>query len=190
MSEATPELKASPSATPYSKDQLTARSRDLAALLTVSEVATQSLDIEKILNDTLDKSLEILGFDLGFIRTLDRENENMLVRVARGLRSPEFLAGLAPIGSERRNVSRIVFETKEPYICVDVRKNPIYKNRSMEREGVISTAAAPVMSRNRVLGIMVVGSRRLHRFRKREIKLLMAFGSQLGSGVGKCRALR
>jgi len=183
MSEATPELKASPSAIPYSKDQLTARSRDLAALLSVSEVATQSLDIEKILNDTLDKSLEILGFDLGFIRTLDRENKNMLVRVARGLRSPEFLAGLAPIGSERRNVSRIVFETKEPYICVDIRKNPIYKNRSMEREGVISTAAAPVMSRNRVLGIMVVGSRRLHRFRTREIKLLMAFGSQLGAAL-------
>jgi PAS domain S-box-containing protein len=183
MSEATPKLKAFPPASPYSKDQLTARSRDLAALLTVAEVATQSLDIEKILNDTLDKSLEILGFEVGFIRTLDRENKNMLVRVARGLRSPEFLAGVAPIGTERRNVSRIVFETKEPYICTDIRKNPIYKNRSMEREGVMSTAAAPVMSKNRVLGIMVVGSRRLHRFRKREIKLLMAFGSQLGAAL-------
>ncbi|HSF59118.1 MAG TPA: ATP-binding protein, partial [Candidatus Binatia bacterium] len=141
------------------------------------------LDIEEILNDTLDKSLEILGFELGFIRTVDREHQNMLVRVARGLRSPEFLAGVAPISSERRNVSRIVFETKEPHVCVDIRKNPIYKNRSMEREGVISTAAAPVMSRNRVLGIMVVGSRRLHRFRTREIKLLMAFGSQLGAAL-------
>lgn len=183
MSEPTPELNPSSAGTPYSKDQLTARSRDLGALLTIAEVATQSLDIEKILNDTLDKSLEILGFDVGFIRTLDRENKNMLVRVARGLRSPEFLAGLAPIGAERRNVSRIVFETKEPYICTDVRKNPIYRNRSMEREGVISTAAAPVMSKNRVLGIMVVGSRQLHRFRKREIELLMAFGSQLGAAL-------
>jgi len=183
MSEPTPELNPSSAGTPYSKDQLTARSRDLGALLTIAEVATQSLDIEKILNDTLDKSLEILGFDVGFIRTLDRENKNMLVRVARGLRSPEFLAGLAPIGAERRNVSRIVFETKEPYICTDVRTNPIYRNRSMEREGVISTAAAPVMSKNRVLGIMVVGSRQLHRFRKREIELLMAFGSQLGAAL-------
>jgi len=183
MSEPTPELNPSSAGTPYSKDQLTARSRDLGALLTIAEVATQSLDIEKILNDTLDKSLEILGFDVGFIRTLDRENKNMLVRVARGLRSPDFLAGLAPIGAERRNVSRIVFETKEPYICTDVRKNPIYRNRSMEREGVISTAAAPVMSKNRVLGIMVVGSRQLHRFRKREIELLMAFGSQLGAAL-------
>jgi PAS domain S-box-containing protein len=183
MSEAPPALKPSSPATPYSKDQLTARSRYLTALLTVAEVATQSLDIEKILNDTLDKTLEILGFDVGFVRTLDRENKNMLVRAARGLRSPEFLAGVAPIGAERRNVSRIVFETKEPYICIDIRKNPIYKNRSMEREGVISTAAAPVLSKNRVLGLMVVGSRRLHRFRKREIQLLMAFGSQLGAAL-------
>ena len=183
MSEALPALKPSSPATHYSKDQLTARSRYLTALLTVAEVATQSLDIEKILNDTLDKTLEILGFDVGFVRTLDRQNKNMLVRVARGLRSPEFLAGVAPIGAERRNVSRIVFETKEPYICIDIRKNPIYKNRSMEQDGVISTAAAPVMSKNRVLGIMVVGSRRLHRFRKREIKLLMAFGSQLGAAL-------
>ncbi len=183
MSEAPPALKLSSPATHYSKDQLTEQSRYLTALLTVAEVATQSLDIEKILNDTLDKTLEILGFDVGFVRTLDRENKNMLVRVARGLRSPEFLAGVAPIGAERRNVSRIVFETKEPYICIDIRKNPIYKNRSMEREGVISTAAAPVMSKNRVLGLMVVGSRRLHRFRKREIQLLVAFGSQLGAAL-------
>jgi PAS domain S-box-containing protein len=160
-----------------------ARSRDLPALLAVAEVATQSLDIEKILHDTLDKAIELLGFDLGFIRTLDPEKKNMLVRVAKGLRSPEFLTGVAPIGSERRNVSKIVFETKEPYICTDIRKNPIYKNRSMEREGVISTAAAPVMSKNRVLGIIVVGSRWLHRFRKREIELLMAFGSQLGAAL-------
>jgi PAS domain S-box-containing protein len=183
MSEENRELKSSPVGTPYSKDQLLARSRDLAALLAVAEVATQSLDIEKTLNDTLDKSLEILGFDVGFIRTLDRDNKNMLVRVARGLRSPEFLTGIAPIDTARRNVSRIVFETKELYVCIDIRKNPIYKNRSMEREGVISAAAAPVMSKNRVLGIMVVGSRRLHRFRKREINLLKAFGAQLGAAL-------
>ena len=180
MSEENRELKHSPRHNGHSKHQLLARSRDLSALLAVAEVATHSLDIEQILNDTLDKSIEILGFDVGFIRTLDRENKNMLVRAVRGLRSPEFLAGVAPIATERRNVSRIVFETKEPYVCTDIRQNPIYKNRSMEREGVISTAAAPVISKNRVLGIMVVGSRRLHKFRKREISLLMAFGSQLG----------
>jgi len=172
--------KGSSSGDPYTKQQLLTRTRDLVALLTIAETATQSLDLEKILNDTLDKSLEILGFDVGFIRILDPEKGGMVVRAAYGLRSPEFLQGVTPIQSDRRNVSTIVFETKEPYVCADIRKNSIYKNRAMEREGVISTVAAPVLSKNRVLGLIVVGSRRYHRFAKREINLLKAFGSQLG----------
>jgi PAS domain S-box-containing protein len=177
------QLKDASASSPYLKSQLLAKSRDLAALLELAEVATQSLDIDKTLNDTLDKSLEILGFDVGFIRILDQTGTGMAVRAARGLRSPEFLQGIAPIRSERRNVSRIVFETKEPYICADIRKDPVYSNRTLEREGVISTAAAPVLSKRRVLGIIVVGSRKYHRFAKREINLLNAFGAQLGAAL-------
>ncbi|MBI2361338.1 MAG: PAS domain S-box protein [Deltaproteobacteria bacterium] len=169
-------------ASPNSKAKLLARNRDLSALLAVAEVATQSLDIGKILNDTLDKSLEILGFDVGFIRILDSEGKRMDVRAARGLRSPEFQRISTPV-DERRNVTRIVFETKEPYVCSDIRKNRLYKNRTMEREGVVSTAAAPVLSKNRVLGIIVAGSRKYHRFTPREIRLLTAFGSQLGMAL-------
>jgi PAS domain S-box-containing protein len=170
-------------ARPVRKTHPFARAQDLSDLLLIAETATQSLDIDKILNDTLNKALEILGFDVGFIRTLDREGKNMLVRAARGLRSPEFLAGVAPVDNERRNVSRLVFESKEPYVCTDIRKNPIYQNRSMEREGVISTAAAPIISKQRVLGIMVVGSRKQHKFRQREVNLLKAFGAQLGTAL-------
>jgi PAS domain S-box-containing protein len=175
--------KSSSSDDPYTKEQLLRRTRDLVALLAVAETATQSLDLEKILNDTLNKSLEILGFDVGFIRIFDPNKRGMVVRAACGLRSPDFLQGVAPIQSDRRNVSTIIFETKEPYVCADIRKNPLYKNRAMEREGVISTVAAPVLSKNRVLGLIVVGSRRYHRFAKREINLLKAFGSQLGAAL-------
>jgi len=163
--------------------QMVTGTRDLAALLAIAETATQSLDTEKILNDTLDKSLEILGFDVGFIRLVEPDTRHMVVRVARGLHSPEFLTSVAPIDSERRNASRIVFETKEPYISLDVRKDPHYKNRTMEREGVISSALAPIMSKKRVLGTMGVGSRRYHKFPKREISLLKAFGHQLGMAM-------
>jgi PAS domain S-box-containing protein len=183
MSEVPLPRQPSRNRSPDSKDRLLARSRDLSALLAVTEVATQSLDIEKTLNGTLDKSLELLGFDVGFIRILDPDKGGMIVRAARGLRSTEFLTGIAPVQANRRNVSRIVFETKDAYVCDDIRKDPIYKNRTLEREGVISTAAAPVMSKSRVLGLIVVGSRVSHNFRKREIKLLKAFGSQLGAAL-------
>ena len=48
---------------------------------------------------------------------------------------------------------------------------------------MVSTAAAPILSKNRVLGIIVVGSRKFYRFTKREIRLLTAFGSQLGAAL-------
>ncbi len=159
------------------------RSQDLAALLRLAETATQSLDTEKILNDTLDESLDFLGFDVGFIRTVERDKSGMVVRAARGLRSPEFLTSITPLSDARRNVSKVVFETKEPYVCTDIRRDPIYSNRTMEREGVVSTAAAPILSKNSVLGIIVVGRRKPYRFTKREIRLLMAFGSQLGAAL-------
>jgi hypothetical protein len=57
------------------KKELLGRTRELAALLAISQTATQSLETDKVLNDTLDKSLEILDFDVGYIRTLDREKK-------------------------------------------------------------------------------------------------------------------
>ena len=178
----------SPSAgTRYRRRQLPARTKDLSALLRIAETATQSLDTEKILKDTLDESLAFLGFEVGFIRILEPEKKGMIVRVVRGLRSPEFLSSVIPVDSHQLSPSKIVYDTKDVYIASDIRKDPIYKNRTMEREGIISTAAAPVMSKKRVLGVMVVGSRKFHKFAKREINLLKAFGSQLGAALENAR---
>lgn len=175
--------KDSSARTRHAERQPLPRVRDLSALLRVAETATQSLDTERILNDTLDQSLGFLRFDVGFIRILDSETGELVVRVVRGLRSAEFLSLTIPVDAPQPSPSKIVYDTKDVYISSDIRKDPIYKNRTMEREGVISTAAAPVMSKNRVLGVIVVGSRRFHRFAKREISLLKALGSQLGAAL-------
>lgn len=168
---------------PSRKEELLHRTRELSALLTIAETATQSLDTEQILRETLHKSLEILGFHAGYIRSLDPEARNLVVRVARGLSSPEFLTNIAPMDSPRRTVGKIVFETREPYVSLDIRKDPIFKRRAMEQEGIISLATVPILSKRRVLGTMAVGSRKYHKFSQGEINLLKAFGSQLGAAL-------
>ena len=165
------------------KKKLLGRSRELAALLEISQTATQSLETEKILNDTLDKSLEILDFDVGYIRTLDSEKKNLIVRIARGLSSPEFLSTSFPLDSPDPVVGKTVFQTQKPYIGFDIRKDPMFKTRTMEKEGVISLAMFPLVSKQRALGFIAVGSKTFHKFTKREIRLLMAFSSQLGAAL-------
>jgi len=165
------------------KKALLGRTRELAALLAISQTATQSLETEKILNDTLDKSLEILDFDVGYIRTLDPGKKNLIVRVARGLSSPEFLSTSFPLDSPDPIVGKIVFKTQKPYIGTDIRKDPMFQARTMEKEGVISLVMVPIVSKQRAMGFIAVGSKKLHKFTKREVRLLVAFSSQLGSAL-------
>ena len=53
----------------------------------------------------------------------------------------------------------------------------------MLKEGIVSAAFVPIMSKNRFLGMMMVGSFKFHRFSELEIDLLMAFGSQIGTAL-------
>jgi PAS domain S-box-containing protein len=165
------------------KKALLGRTRELAALLAISQTATQYLETEKILNDTLDKSLEILDFDVGYIRTLDPGKKNLIVRVARGLSSPEFLSTSFPLDSPDPIVGKTVFKTQKPYIGTDIRKDPMFQARTMEKEGVISLAMVPIVSKQRAMGFIAVGSKKFHKFTKREVRLLVAFSSQLGSAL-------
>ena len=167
--------------------ELRETNRELAALLEISQTATRSLETEKILDDTLNKSLEILDFDVGYIRTLDAEKKNLIVRVARGLSSPEFLSTTFPLDSPDPVVGKKVFETQESYICSDIRKDPMFQARTMEKEGVISLAMVPIVSKQRAMGFIAVGSKKLHEFTDREVHLLSAFSSQLGAALENAR---
>jgi PAS domain S-box-containing protein len=161
----------------------------LRALLTIADTATQSLSTDRILNDTLDKSLEVLGFDIGYIRILDPEKKTMVVRASKGLTasSPDSKVVYVEDPS-RRHIANILFETQKPYISPDVRKDQTFKNRTMERQGVISAAYIPIISKTkRVLGTLAVGSRKPRKFSNEKINLLQTFGSQLGMALENAR---
>jgi PAS domain S-box-containing protein len=169
--------------------ELLRSTRELTALLAVAKTATQSLDTEQVLNDTLEKSLEILGFRTGYIRILDANERDLVVRAARGLSSSEFRANVVPLDSSHQSISKIVYETLAPYISPDVRKDPKFRHGFMAKEGLVSAAFVPITSKSRTagksrfLGMIMVGSPKLHRFSEDEIDLLTAFGAQLGAAL-------
>ena len=146
------------------KKELLRRTREFSALLAVAEVATQSLNPQKILDDTLNKSLEILGFEIGYIRILDPEAGGLVIRSAKGLSSPEFLTNIVRLDSDHRSVAKIIFETRESVVCSDIRHDLRFQHAFMAREGMVSAVFVPIMSKNRVLGMMMVGSPKFHEF--------------------------
>jgi class 3 adenylate cyclase len=167
--------------------ELRSRNRELFALLEISQTAAKTLETDKILNATLNKSMEILGFDVGYIRTPDKESKNLIVRAARGLSSPEFLTTSFPLDSSEPVIGKTVFKTQRPHISADVRKDPAFKARTMEREGLVSLAMVPIVSGENVHGFIALGSKRLHYFSEVELRLISDFCSQLGSALANAQ---
>ncbi|HEY7230343.1 MAG TPA: adenylate/guanylate cyclase domain-containing protein [Pseudolabrys sp.] len=163
------------------------RNRELFALLEISQTATKSLEAEKILNATLNKSMEILKFDVGYVRTLDKERKNLVVRVARGLSSPEFLNTSFAIDSPEPIVGKTVFKTQKPHISIDVRKDQTFKSRTMEREGLVSLAMVPIVTKEDVFGFIGLGTKQSHHFSEVELRLISGFCSQLGTALANAQ---
>ena len=59
----------------------------------------------------------------------------------------------------------------------------MFKARTMEREGLISVVMVPIISKQRAMGFIAVGSKKVHKFTEREVRLLLAFSSQLGAAL-------
>jgi class 3 adenylate cyclase len=167
--------------------ELRSRNRELLALLEISQTTAKSLEQEKTLNATLNKSMEIFGFDVGYIRTLDKGNKNLIVRAARGLSSPEFLTTSFPLDSPEPVVGKTVFKTQKPHISADVRKDPEFKARIMEREGLVSLAMVPIVSKDIVHGFIGLGSKRLHHFSEVELRVISNSCSQLGTALANAQ---
>jgi PAS domain S-box-containing protein len=53
----------------------------------------------------------------------------------------------------------------------------------MKEEGLVSAVFVPIPSKNRVVGLMMVGSTKSHKFSTRQIGLLQAFGAQVGAAL-------
>ena len=163
------------------------QNRELSASLEISKTATQTLATERILSDTLRKSMDILGLDVGYVRTLDKEGKNLIVRVASGLSSPEFLTSSYSLDSSEPVLGKSVFKTAKPHISTDIRKDPAFTARTMEREGLVSLAMIPIVSNENVHGFVALGSKRLHQFSDVELRLLFDFGSQLGTALANAQ---
>jgi class 3 adenylate cyclase/putative methionine-R-sulfoxide reductase with GAF domain len=168
-------------------EKLQSQNRELFALLEISQTLAKTLEAEKILSATLDKSMEILGLDVGYVRTLDKERKNLIVRVARGLSSSEFLTTSFSLDSTEPVVGKTVFKTQKPHVSTDVRKDPEFKARTMEREGLVSLAMVPIVSKENVHGFIALGSKQSHNFSEVELRLISEFSAQLGTALANAQ---
>jgi len=165
------------------QQQIEMRNTRLAILNAISMTISNSLDLNEVLNSTIDKIRELLESDSVRIYLLDGKRNVLNLAAHKGL-SAEFISkshirhrevgagslGQAVLACETRVVDNIeAFE--DPYADL------------MVKEGLHSTAYIPLVSKGQPLGVMVVSSYSGFKFSANYVDLLTAIGNQIGVAV-------
>jgi signal transduction histidine kinase len=153
------------------------RAQKLSMLNIVTRTLTTELDPHDVTRGLLE-AVQIL-IPGAACRLLEQVEgmETLRVVASIGLCEPANVDWSAPhLGA---GLAGIAAATREPVVCEDVATDPRFVNRAWAvSEGLVSGVILPLISRDRVIGILSVFLRRRHIFTDEEVNLLRAFAGE------------
>lgn len=156
--------------------------RALRALNAIAVTVSESLSLDYVLNTAIDWVMETTRAEIGGILLLDEKTQTLSYRASRGL-SQQYLKSASdiPMGE---GVSGLVALEGIPMIADDALKEPrISGRRLVVEEGIRGLLAVPLKSKERVVGVLIIGSHAPRTFSPQEVQLLTALGHQLGIAI-------
>ncbi len=166
------------------------RTKELAALNAIAAVVSRSLDLQEIMNDALDKTLEVMGVEAGGIYLLQEEKspgEGGILTIAahRGV-SGEFVAGIDNL-RVGEGFSGQVVQTGEPLVVRDLASDPRLTRSVVTGSGFRGVAIAPLASREKIWGSLFVVTRGHADFSDGDVELLTSIGHQIAVAIENAR---
>lgn len=157
------------------------RTMELETLNAIAAVMSRSLDLNEILNDALDKTLDALEIEAGGIYLLREETENLILEAYKGFGSE--LADEIDNLKVGEGFSGQVVQTGEPLVVSDIFSDPRLTRMAAKKEGFRTVASFPLVSRGKVLGAFFAGTREVRGFSQQDIDLITSIGQQIGVAI-------
>ncbi len=173
--------------------QVANRTKELSALNTIASVVSGSLDLGQILNNALDRTLEVTGLEAGGIYLLQGDappDAEGTLRIAahRGL-APQLVEAIDNLAVGEGFSGRVV-QTGEPLVVHDLSSDPRLTRTVVKEKGYHTLAVVPLVSRGTVLGSLFVMTRSEAEFSQRDVELLTSIGGQIGVAIENARLFK
>jgi signal transduction histidine kinase len=161
------------------------RPDDLVALSRVAAAISGLFDLEAILRLGLDTALAILDSAIGGIMLLEEDTKTLSYRVYHGI-SDEYAQEMHLKLGE--GVAGKVAENARSIMSEDISREPGAAHPGLiSKEGLKAFVSVPLMSKDKVLGVMNVASRLPRQFTEKDIHLLHATGDLLGLAIEQAK---
>ena len=165
------------------------RSRQLSVLNTIGAAVSQSLNLEMVLNEAIEKMIERLNFDAAWIYILDPSGEELSLKAQRGL--GEDIARSIAKRNLSAGVTAKIFETGERLVFEDFQNDTRYRHLSAQHKivalGFASAAGFPITANERVIGVLHLANKATRHFTPDELQLIESIAQEIGVGAENAR---
>jgi len=153
----------------------------LSTLIEINHEITSILDLDELLNKIAELTNRIVPYEIFAIFLVDDEKEELYLRFAIG-HPPELVKHLRiKLGD---GITGTAAMERTTVVVDDVRKYPNYIEAVKSAR---SELAVPLISRNRVVGVLDIESPEPGYFREDQIKLLNLLASQIAIAIENAR---
>ncbi|MEO0248270.1 MAG: GAF domain-containing protein, partial [candidate division WOR-3 bacterium] len=155
--------------------------RNLLALNKIATAVGRSLDLDTVLSNALDKTLEIMNRNTGGILLWNEEKQMFCYQVHHSL-SRDFVQSVCFRPGE--GIVGRVAQSGKSVLIDDISRDPrVAFPGLIAAEGLRAFAAVPLKSKDKVLGVLTVASHDTRRFSSEDIQLLDTIASQIAIAV-------
>ncbi|HQH99817.1 MAG TPA: GAF domain-containing protein [Deltaproteobacteria bacterium] len=161
--------------------RLLRQNQDLTAVNMISKTLSSSIDLEEVLQNTLDKVLQIMNIETGWIYLLDDTKQVLRVAYSYGL-PDDVVQAIRELRIGEGIAGRVV-ENGEPIIIENASEDPRMTSLSLKKQGIRSFASIPLYSRTRLIGVMDIGSFGERTISPEDERLLITIGVHMGTVI-------
>ena len=165
--------------------QIRRRNRELMVLNSIAETLSYSLDLSESVHRTLRQMLELFELDAASLYLFDKDDVTIRRVAAVGHRSE--LAKSFPVMKLPVGLVDQLRATHATFLSVQGLPLPALARELQRKEGIESAYVVMLWAKEKIIGGLVVGSRRMREFSVADISLLTAVGSQVASAVDHSR---
>jgi sigma-B regulation protein RsbU (phosphoserine phosphatase) len=157
--------------------QITAEDRFLSTLIEINHEITSILDLDQLLRKIAELTQTIVPYQIFAILLLDENAQELYYRFAIGhpadaVQNLKIRIGEGLIGTAARD--------RKPVVVDDVRNDPRYIEAV---KAARSELVVPLISKNRVVGVLDIESPEIGYFREEQVRLLSLLASQIAIAI-------
>lgn len=162
------------------RGELIRRNAELAAMNTVALAASESLELDLVLQRAMEKVLDVTAADSGEVFLFDDAREELVQRIQVGPHAEafrektRFRVGEGIIGSVAQN--------EEPEV-MDIPQDHRLLRRKLIESGFRYLACVPLKVGNKVIGVFDVATLRSRNFSPDDLYLLVNIGNQIAVAI-------